>query len=164
MSTTPISTSAQLASLASAITQKFDQNRDGKLSADEFGGFLKQLLPDSLKAVAAPTAATTTTNSSVTRLGTMAGFSEDKLADASHVTTKYVVGRILQRYPNTAEGLRAALPEIQQAIPGATISGSKGDLLNFGDYRDRDGLRIGIVDVLQAAGTGGKAWQWMPTT
>jgi hypothetical protein len=72
------------------------------------------------------------------------------------------MGRILQGYANTPAGLREALPEIQQLVPGAKIVGSKGDKVDFGDYVDNRGTRIGVIDLIQAAGEGGKAWTWQP--
>jgi hypothetical protein len=65
----------------------------------------------------------------------MGGLDPAKLANLNHKSLKYEVGRILQYHPNTPEGLRAALPV--------------------------RGERIGIVDVIFAAGEGGKSWQWL---
>jgi hypothetical protein len=161
MSTNSIASTTGLQELAHTITTRFDKNNDGALSADEFAGFLSQfstLLTANASAASAGPAAT------VDRpvVGTMAGFDAAKLADLSHTTTKYQIGRVLQHYPNTPAGLQAALPEIQQLVPSAKIAGSKGDLLDFGDYLDPGGKRIGVVDVIQSAGLGGMAWQWAP--
>lgn len=83
-----------------------------------------------------------------------AGWDEKKWYDTSHQTPKYVVGRIVAKYPHTPDGLKQALPQIQAAYPGAQITGSKGDKLSIPG--------VGLVDVVQAAGEGGKAWQWLP--
>ena len=96
---------------------------------------------------------------------TLSGVNLNQLmANASHDSTKYRIGRILQYYPNTPAGLRDALPEIQQIIPGVKIAGGNGDKLDFGSYVDPKGYKIGIIDVLQAAGAGGTAWQWAPVS
>ena len=42
--TTPISSVSQASDLARAIVSNFDTNRDGKLSTDEFGAFLTNLV------------------------------------------------------------------------------------------------------------------------
>jgi hypothetical protein len=158
--------------LAATITKQLDADKDGKLSSTEFEGFLSQFLNtlgQNATATAAatasaqsPAAATTATAAARPAIGIMAGFDAAKLANTSHDTFKYQIGRILQGYANTPAGLREALPEIQQLVPGAKIVGSKGDSLDFGSFVDSRGTRIGVVDVIQAAGEGGKAWTWQP--
>ena len=169
-----ITPTTQINALANSIMQNFDANRDGSLSSDEFTTFLTQLIGN----VGTPQIPTATTPASMdlstlfpsastsaearTRVGTMTGFDDLKLRDESHNTFKYQIGRILQYFPNTPEGLRQALPEIQKLVPGAKIVGSKGDTIDFGDYDDPKAGRIGSVDVLLAAGEGGRGWAWQP--
>ena len=82
-----------------------------------------------------------------------AGWDQTKWANPSHTTPKYVVGRILSGYPDTPEGLQAAMPQIQQAFPGATMAGR--DSINIPG--------IGIVDVgVGFAQGGGQGWAWQP--
>jgi hypothetical protein len=174
MSTTSIQstqTANPIQDLAAAITKKLDVDGDGNLSSVEFSNFLTQFLGALLKQ---PTAASSSsTASSATSaaetpaverkvVGTMAGYDNAKLGDLTHTTTKYTMGRIFQYYPNTPAGLREALPEIQQIVPQAKIVGSKGDKLDFGDYVDARGNKIGVIDVIAAAGDGGTAWHWEP--
>jgi hypothetical protein len=45
-------------------------------------------------------------------------------------------------------------------VPGLTITGSKGDKLDFGSYVSPEGIKVGVIDVIQSAGSGGTAWQW----
>jgi hypothetical protein len=45
-------------------------------------------------------------------------------------------------------------------VPGAKLIGN--DKIDFGSYIDPRGIKIGVIDVLQAAGAGGRAWQWAP--
>lgn len=83
------------------------------------------------------------------------GWDQTKWSNPAHRTPKYVVGRIVSCYPHTPSGLRAALPRIQQAYPGTTIKEpGKGDVIIMPG--------LGMIDVVQAAGEGGKAWQWLP--
>ena len=110
------------------------------------------------------TATTADTTTARTRVGVMASFSDEKLADPTHTSFKYQIGRILQYYPNTPEGLKAALPEIQKLVPEAKIVGTNGDKLDFGSYVDRKSGKIGVVDVLHAAGRGGESWGWRPVS
>jgi len=151
-----------------SVTRRFDANGDGNLSTAEFSGFLTQFLgtlgtglPTASGAAASPTGGGPATNARVP-VGTLAGFDATKLADPAVTSFKYQIGRILQFYPNTAAGLRDALPEIQQLVPGATIVGD--DKLDFGTYADPQAGRIGTVDVIQAVhgDRGGVAWQWAP--
>lgn len=86
--------------------------------------------------------------------GVLEGWDPTKWANPQHQSHKYKVGRILAKYPPTVEGLRQALPELQQAYPGAKILG-QGDL----DL----GLGEDPVDVLRSASTGGTGWQWLTT-
>jgi hypothetical protein len=154
--------------LANTITQRFDTDGDGRLSSDEFSGFLSQFLgglrSNPLTAASVPRSSVSSSATAEPRatLGTMAGFDSGKLANLNHTSLKYTIGRVLQHYPNTPAGLSQALPELQQLVPGVKIAGNKGDLLDFGDYKTPSGERIGIIDVIQAAGSGGTAWQWAP--
>jgi hypothetical protein len=170
MSTTSIQTTASnpIQELAARITKKLDVDGDGNLSSVEFSNFLTQFIgalqnqPLGSSTSSATTALSTVAGAAADRkaVGTMAGFDGAKLANMSHDTTKYTIGRILQYYPNTPAGLKDALPEIQQVVPGATLVGN--DKIDFGSYVDPRGIKIGVIDVLQSAGAGGKAWQWAP--
>ena len=162
-------TSAAVRDLAATITRQLDADNDGKLSSTEFEGFLSQLLGGLQNKPVVSGGPSTTSLFSVASstperrpVGNMAGFDARKLADVGHDTTKYRMARIFQFHPNTPAGLRDALPEIQQIVPGAKIIGSKGDKIDFGDYVDPRGIRIGVIDVIQASGLGGTAWQWLP--
>jgi len=181
----------QVTTLANSILQNFDANHDGSLSSDEFTTFLSQLLGNVATppppagtgtgtGTGAGTGAGTGTASTTpaelstlystvsdtaaprTRVGNMVGFDDEKLRDQSHTSFKYQIGRILQYYPNTPEGLRQALPEIQKLVPNAKIIGTHGDKIDFGDYNDPKSGHIGVVDVLLAAGEGGRGWAWQP--
>jgi hypothetical protein len=157
--TTGVSSGTAMQDLADRLIKKFDTNSDGKLSAEEFGGLLSGLLGKDVAGGSIKTAFAQVNDR--TPVGTMSGFDAGKLADTNHRSVKYEVARVLQFYPNTPAGLQAALPELQALFPNVTITGSKGDKLDFGDY-ERDGTRIGVVDVIQGAGDGGRAWAWMP--
>jgi hypothetical protein len=97
--------------------------------------------------------------------GRLEGFDHGKLNDPQVNTPKYIVGRILQNYPNTPEGLRQAIGEIQRHFPEARIvPGGKGDVIDFGSHTDPEGRPLGRIDVIRAAGgpNGGEGWQWLP--
>jgi hypothetical protein len=34
------------------------------------------------------------------------------------------------------------------------------DTLDFGSYVSPEGIKVGVIDVIQSAGAGGTAWQW----
>jgi hypothetical protein len=172
-----------ISDFAASITQKLDADKDGRISNSEFAGFLTQFLGalktgngsspaatgsfaamPSLNGLTGSTSSLTglTLATSRAKVGTLAGYDSTKLANENHRSAKYEIGRILQFYPNTPEGLKAALPEIQQLAPNARIVGSKGDKIDFGGWADSRGEVIGVIDVLEAAGLGGRAWQWLP--
>ena len=169
-----ITATNQATALANSIIQKFDANRDGSLSSDEFASFLTQLVgsvgtqqtstTSKTKALDLSTLfPTVVTPAAVrSRVGTMAGFDDLKLRDETHRSFKYEIGRILQYHPNTPEGLQEALPEILKLVPGAKIIGTHGDKIDFGDYNDTKSGHIGVIDVLVGAGEGGRAWAWQP--
>jgi hypothetical protein len=160
LSTTSI-TGTAVRDLAVTLTRKLDTDKDGKLSASEFEGFLTQFIG----ALAdKPSLATSSPQAPAARpaIGIMSGFDAAKLANLDHTTPKYQVGRIVQGFPNTPAGLLAALPDLQLIAPDAKIVGSKGDKVDFGNYADAHGNKIGVVDLIQAAGLGGISWQWGP--
>jgi EF hand domain-containing protein len=159
------------ANLAATLMKTVDRDGDGKVSLNEFSGFLERLLqqpsptlPGQANAIAsAPAATSPLAAAERAPIDDMAEFgTREKLLDATHQTLKYQVGRVLQFYPHTPDGLRAALPELQDLVPSVTIAPGKGDKLDFGDYVDSKSGHIGVVDVIRAAGEGGKAWMWMP--
>jgi len=100
----------------------------------------------------ATTASGTTTQSDYPDIA-LPGWDQTKWGDSSHNNAKYTAGRILANFPATTEGLAQAWPEIQKAFPNAKFDGK--DAIDFGDG-------YGYVDVLQGAGVGGQAWQWIP--
>lgn len=79
------------------------------------------------------------------------GWDATKWNDPNHKTPKYVVGRILAKYPPTTAGMQQAIPELQAAFPGLTFNGK--DKINVPG--------LGEIDVLQGASSGGTAWQWI---
>jgi hypothetical protein len=169
MSVTTTQATSAIDSLARTLLQTFDGDRNGVLSADEFSGLLRRLLAPTgpmtgtvgaaAPSVSSPAAASTfrTPVSDMSAAWNMAKFN-----DPNHTSFKYQIGRILQYYPHTPAGLQQALAEIQQLVPGARIVGSNGDKIDFGSYNDPKSGLIGVVDVLQSAGTGGTGWQWAP--
>ncbi len=171
MATSPIQATTVIQDLAKTITSRYDADGDGRLSSDEFSGFLSSFLGSlqnnpltSSNSALSSTNATTATAAAADRpkVGTMAGFDAAKLANTLHTSPKYQIGRVLQYYPNTPAGLKSALPELQQLVPGLAITGSKGDKLDFGSYISPEGIQVGVIDVIQSAGAGGTAWQWAP--
>jgi hypothetical protein len=107
----------------------------------------------SLTPAAAHTLNASSPKAEMPSMAMMHGFNPDKWADTGHTTTKYTVGRILANHPPTPDGLKAALPEIQKAIPGVTLEGL--DTLNIPG--------AGSIDVGLGFSTGGNVgWWWGP--
>lgn len=82
----------------------------------------------------------------------LSGWDCCKWDDPKHQTPKYVVGRILEPFDHTPAGLRQALPIINAIYPETTILPGKGDKIHI--------PCVGTIDVIVAAGEGGKAWWW----
>ena len=165
---------SSLQALARSIMQNFDTNKDGQFSLDEFSSFLNSFV----KSVATGATGSTSSASSVqttpllTTLantpagsGTAAlpdcppGWDNKKWYDTSYTSIKYVAGRIMARYspsdwvnPTTRENI---LADFRAAGLNPTASGK--DCVDFNNG-------YGPIDIVQSASTGGKAWQWLPTT
>src|SRR3954470_3438329 len=102
MSTSSIQSPAgnPIQELAARITKKLDVDGDGNLSTVEFSNFLTQFL-GALTQPLGTGSSTTETSSSTSgpaadrkAVGTMAGFDSGKLANTSHDSSKYTIGRI----------------------------------------------------------------------
>ncbi len=82
------------------------------------------------------------------------GWDPVKWADQNHQTIKYKVGRILNKYPHNAAGVKQALPELEALGLGITFDGKDGLYIpSLGPKK---------IDVIQGASgpDGGVAWQW----
>jgi hypothetical protein len=154
-------TTTGVSPLIEQIARRVDANGDGSISTSEFSSFLTNLL-QSISQAAQGTASTSTTSSFTSSTGSSTdplppcppGWDSQKWVDPTHTTPKYVVGRILAKYPPTPAGLQAAMPEIQSAMPGTTLDGD--DTLNIPN--------VGYIDVGVAFGAGGGVgWDWQVT-
>ena len=157
------SSSNPLTTAVANLIRIYDRDADARLSSGEFGMFLADVLNAGGGRTNSTFAHGTAAGDGAAPVGLLEGFDPGKLSNPSHLTLKYQVGRILQQYPNTPQGLQDALPAIQALVPGVRITGSSGDKLDFGAYTDAGQNRIGVVDVLRGASLGGLAWQWAPT-
>lgn len=83
------------------------------------------------------------------------GWDAAKWADPTHTTTKYVVGRVLDKYAPDTAGWSAAIQELQTLYPGLVVYGH--DTIDFGEGS-------GPIDVRQNAAGGGTGWQWLPAS
>lgn len=82
----------------------------------------------------------------------LAGWDCCKWNNSTH--PQYVVGLILISYPPSPAGLKAALPRINSIYPGTELLPGKDDTLRI--------ACVGVVDLIAAAGSGGRSWQWRP--
>ncbi len=106
MSSNSVQSVDRILDLARALVQRFDSNRDGQLSQDEFGSMLRQVLGSEPGATFSGTAAAASSNAAATtsvtsQLGRriyapMLGFNTAKLNNASHLTPKYIFARAWQ--------------------------------------------------------------------
>jgi hypothetical protein len=148
-----------VAQLVAKVLTKYDADKDGKLSTDEFGGFLSGLLDGSAR-MAGTSAANpgSATPSAAGRFRAMlAGFDHGKLDNPSAPgggTMKYTAARIFQDYPPMPESLPAVVDRLRAV--GINAQQTAFDKIDFGDG-------YGPIDVIQGAYPGGGvAWQWLP--
>jgi hypothetical protein len=115
-----------LANFVGELSKRADANGDGSLTGSEFAQFLTQLVDKS----ASHTAKSPTHPATPSPMDAIA--------------------RILETFPRTPEGLKSALPSIQSALPGASMSGH--------DHLDIPG--VGRINVgLSFGNTGGAIWR-----
>ncbi len=118
----------------------------GTTPSNPGGGYTPPDPPPYVAPQSAPTGGTLQTSSP------LAGWDADKWNDPNHNSPKYVVGRILAKYPPTTAGLQQAWGEIQSAFPSATFDGK--------DSISGIPGTMGAVDVLAGASQGGTGWWW----
>jgi hypothetical protein len=81
----------------------------------------------------------------------MPGWDQSKWTDTAHQSPKYVVGHILSQFAPRTSNMQAVVQAIAQAYPGTRLIGD--DKISIPG--------VGETDILQSAGSGGKAWQWL---
>lgn len=162
MAVTPLTststTSDPLSQLVSRVMAKYDTDKDGKLTAQEFGGFLNGLLGAS-NGFGDLTSSTTAAASATTGAyrSMLAGFDFGKLDNPNAPgggTSKYRAARIFQDYPPKPESIPAVIDRLR--AEGVNATQTDIDKIDFGDG-------FGPIDVIQGAYPGGGvAWQWLP--
>lgn len=161
MNTKAASTSAtHLSDIIGKVMDRFDTNKDGQLSTDEFSGFLTGLLGG--------TGSTSATNQAERSgpmrpeysgqfRGYLAGFDAAKIDNPSlhgAGTAKYRAARIFQDFKPMPESLPAVIERLR--AEGFNARQVSIDKIDFGDG-------YGPIDVIQGAYPGGGvAWQWLP--
>ena len=151
-----------LSELITKVMDKFDTDKDKKLSQSEFTDFLTGLLEGGLPATksavstqaAAPADIPVKVGEYRSRMG---GFDHVKMDNPSMqgaMTSKYKAARIFQDFPPQPESLPAVVERLKAIGVNATHDGK--DKIDFGDG-------YGQIDVIQGAYPGGGvAWQWIP--
>ena len=147
------------ADLVAQLAKRVDTDNDGSISTTEFAAFLKDLIGAMSQGGSAKLSSSASTfgTSDATSIEDTplppcpAGWDPNKWVNANHTTPKYVVGRILWRYPPTPESLAQALPAVQAKYPGTTQVGQ--DKLQIPEW--------GLIDVGVDFGPGhGLSWAW----
>jgi hypothetical protein len=158
MSVNPLTTGSgadPISQLVSKLFERYDTDKNGSLTANEFGSFLGGLI----SGVGSPgtAAADPGTGSRGAYRSSLAGFDFGKLDDPSRsgaMTSKYRAARIFQDYPPQPESLPAVVERLR--AEGINATQTDFDKIDFGDG-------YGPIDVIQGAYPGGGvAWQWLP--
>lgn len=85
------------------------------------------------------------------------GYDQNKWANPEHTTPKYIIGRILSKYPPTPEGYAAAQNELMQT---GLISGFGKDSLMLNDKSGYGGHNIDVGRAFSDP-NGQRQWQWL---
>ena len=170
MSINPLQSTSTLNELASALVSRFDLNKDGQLTTEEFSQFLSTMLGStglSTSAKAALDTAGATGGASTAFHGTirptMAGFNAAKLADESHTTMKYKFGRVAQRYSLESVHDKASAQDLLTSMKpdfdaaGLNVVDIKGDSIKVKDNAGQESW----IDVVYSANGRSPAWQWL---
>ena len=146
-----------ISQLISKVMDKYDGDKDGKLTSQEFGSFLSGLIGGTGVGTAARAVAKDPGQGSGAYRGKLAGFDFAKLDDPGMRgagTSKYIAARIFQDYPPMPESIPAVVERLK--AQGLNARQTDHDKIDFGDG-------YGSIDVIQGAYPGGGvAWQWLP--
>jgi len=158
-----------ISDLIAKVMDKFDTDKDKKLSANEFSSFLSGLIGGSggvkgmsdSPAGVGGSAGTGVSDAQRANLkdyrGMLAGFDHVKIDNPDirdAMSSKYQASRIFQNFKPMPESLPAVVEELR--AQGINATQADMDKIDFGDG-------YGPIDVIQGAYPGGGvAWQWMP--
>ena len=157
--------------LARSLVDRFDVNKDGQLTTDEFTSFLSNFLNavapgGNALGVAAGAPALGANGIKGGSAPKMSGFSNAKLADPGHLTIKYKFGRVAQGYSLDSVKDKASAGALLESMradltaAGLNVLDVKGDKIKITD----DAGQEAWFDVIRAAGVGRNcAWQWLDT-
>jgi hypothetical protein len=163
--------------LTNSLLARYDTNKDGQFSLDEFSSFLNAFMknisgsavsggsttaPGTTTAVTTPALLSNGVSTSSSRLNDPlpacpAGWNAEKWANPDHTSVKYVAGRIMARY-SPGDWVNEATRE--QILADFRAAGLKPTASGKDKCDFNDGA--GAIDIVQSASTGGKAWQWLP--
>ena len=142
-----------------ATSNNANTNWMGSASTTRAPGNISQAQPNPPSRVSNGTMLGSIGNSQQTQSGNVGqympqGYDQGKWNDPNKNSPKYVIGRILSKYPPNSQGLQAAAPELQSL--GYRVDGKDGII-------DPNGVRIDVGQAFSAAGTSGMGnWWWNP--
>jgi hypothetical protein len=166
MAISSVSSTNPLDQLARSLVDRFDANKDGQLTSDEFSSFLSNFLNSTATPASSVQGITrgAVPFAKVSTKQPLEGFSASKLADLSHNSLKYRFGRVAENYSLSSvtdkASAEAVLNSMKSDLEAANVEvlDVKGDKLQL---KDDSGKAIWI-DVIRGAGAGGGAgWQWL---
>jgi hypothetical protein len=157
--------------IARSLVDRFDANKDGQLTTEEFTSFLSNFLTSATVPAGKATGfAAATLPGNGLKLGTvrpsLEGFDGGKLADTGHLTAKYKFARVAQQYSledvSTKDAAQSLLNTMKSDLTAAGL-----DVLEVSKDKIKikdDAGQEAWIDVIRAAGSGrAAAWQWLDT-
>jgi hypothetical protein len=166
MAISSVSSTNPLDQLARSLVDRFDANKDGQLTTDEFASFLSNFLSSVSTGSANSLGQAASVAAPSGPKSPMEGFVAAKLADPSHDHVKYKFGRVAQNYSLSSVTDKASAGALLTSMKsdleaaGIDVLGVKGDKIQVKD----DAGQPAWIDVMRGDGNGGAAaWQWMDT-
>jgi hypothetical protein len=164
MAISSVSSTNPLDQLAQSLVSRFDANKDGQLTTDEFASFLTNFLSSVSSGNASALGVGTTAAASAPK-ARLEGFDAAKLADLSHKSIKYQFGRVAQNYSLAGVTDKASAEAVLNSMTsdllaaGVNVLQVKGDSIQIKDDAGQDAW----IDVIHGANSGNPAWQWLDT-
>jgi hypothetical protein len=156
--------------IARSLVERFDANKDGQLTTEEFTSFLSNFLTSAAPASGNALGLSGPAAGNGLKLGTtkpaLEGFDAAKLADPGHLTAKYRFARVAQQYSIETVTSKSAAESLLNTMKADLVSAGL-DVLDVRNDKIKikdDAGQEAWIDVIRAAGSGrAAAWQWLDT-
>ena len=174
MSINTVQSTTPFDQIARQLVDRFDANKDGQLTTEEFTSFLSNFLTSTVTPNAAPNGAANGVvagaGTNGLKLGTvkpnMDAFDSRKIADEGHLTVKYRFARVAKQYSLESVTDKTKAEELLNQMK-ADLTAAGLNVLDISKdkikIKDDAGQEVWF-DVIRAAGSGhARGWQFSDT-